>query len=182
MSTIFWQNNVSTKCQFFKHRKLAKRTSVLTKYLPRAALQIPKIQDQHNPDRSQSSNIMQSRRSCIKPQFEPFDECCGHLSLGYSQAPPLSFNILVSFSLCTNQTGTFRSITGWKTHFLLICNPMSQIVWMMLCLPVPYQKEFRLKLSSGLQINLGVLVILCFDSTDRSEQWHSCHFPTRSTL
>lgn len=50
-----------------------------------SAFQIPKIQDQYKPHRSQPSNIVQSRHSCIKPQFEPFDECCSHLSLGYSQ-------------------------------------------------------------------------------------------------
>lgn len=45
-----------------------------------------------------------------------------------------SLKILVSFSLCKNQTETFRNVTGWNTHFLLICNSMSladQITWIM---------------------------------------------------
>lgn len=110
------------KCQFFKPRKLAKRASVLTKYLPKATLQIPKIQDLCKPDRSESSNIMQPRHSCIKPQFEPSDKCCGHLSLGYSQAS-LDLKSLFPFHCAQTRLGLSEMSQDGKLTSLSSATP-----------------------------------------------------------
>lgn len=82
----------------------------------------PKIQDQYKPHRSQPSNIMQLRHSCIKPQFEPFDECCGHLSLGYSQVS-LDLKPLFPFHCVQTRLGLSEMPQDWKLTSLSFVTP-----------------------------------------------------------